>query len=218
MTRALRATGSPRREAFPPHTPWSEKTCSGFSAGKLGCGRQRSGDDPLGHERPTAPQRKRAGGVPPHLLLKTDAKLLGGQRGPRRRRLGGRGDPALVRVPELLVMPADTAEARLSPCGGRASGRGAGRRERLRDTRASRFWAHVPYHRLTRAHARDTHIHTVARCPERSSNPSKCPTSPASPWPTCHPPPLDAAFPGLFAQPAVPWRLTSGVPSPGGFL
>lgn len=57
----------------------------------------------------------RAECTPAHLLLQADAKLLGGQRGPRRWRLGRRGQPARMQVPKLLVMPVDTMEAQMSP-------------------------------------------------------------------------------------------------------
>lgn len=92
----------------------------GSPAGVSGtAGYKGLGTASLGHECPTVPQRKPAGHLPAHLLLQTDAKLLGGQRGPRRRHLGRRGRPALAQVPELLIVPEDTAEARLSPCRGR---------------------------------------------------------------------------------------------------
>lgn len=90
-----------------------------FPSGVSGtAGYKGVGTASLGHECPTVPQRKSAGHPPAHLLLQTDAKLLGGQRGPRRRHLGRRGRPALVQVPELLIIPEDTAETRLSPCWG----------------------------------------------------------------------------------------------------
>ena len=70
---------------------------------------------------PTVPGNK-ADPVPAHLLLQTDAELLGGQRGPRWGRLGGRGQPAGVQVPKLLVISVDTTEAQLSASRGAASG------------------------------------------------------------------------------------------------
>lgn len=83
-----------------------------------------TGDDGLGKISPhteavhSPTEETRAGQA--HLLLQTDAKLLGGQRGPRRRRLGRRERPTLGQVPQLLVVPVDTAKARFSPGRGEA--------------------------------------------------------------------------------------------------
>jgi hypothetical protein len=49
----------------------------------------------------------RLGRHPAYLLLQTDTKLLGGQGRPWWWHLCGRGRPAVVQVPELLVIPAD---------------------------------------------------------------------------------------------------------------
>ena len=70
---------------------------------------------------PTVPGNK-ADPVPTHLLLQTDAELLGGQRGPRWGRLGGMGQPAGVQIPKLLIVSEDTTEAQLSASRGAASG------------------------------------------------------------------------------------------------
>lgn len=131
---------------------------------KLGCWRQKSGENVSGlRSAPQLPglQGIGAGTSPAHLLLQTDAKLLRGQRGPRGRRLGGRRRPALVQALELLIVPADTTEAGLSP------GRGSWHPWRRWVERATpqtpaghlgvpSLGAHTPCCQLT-----DVHIHAV---------------------------------------------------------
>ena len=181
--------------------------------GKLGCGRHGSGDDLSGAwECPTVPPRKRTGRGPAHLLLQTDAKLLGGQRGPRRRRLGGSGDLAPVQVPELLVVSADTAEARRSARGGGASGHGPGAPSlTLLGPRAA-----PPPHTCAAvcacacAPTPPRPAPTIPRRPGPSSHPGTRPTSPANPWPTFHP---RLCWTHPFPAFPVPWKLTSAVTS-----
>lgn len=84
--------------------------------------RPRSGENSPAHGSIPPSQETRADHVEAHLLSQTDVKPLGGQRAPRQGRLCGRGQPARVQVPKLLVVSVDTEEAQLSPCRREASG------------------------------------------------------------------------------------------------
>lgn len=159
----------------------------------------------LGRECPAVPQRRQAGHGPAHLLLQTDAKLLGGQGGPRRRCLGGRGGPALVQAPKLLIVPADTAGARLSPCRGGASGH----RGRMPRTAASSgpmchsAISHVCM--CTHAHAHSPRYHGCSRRrPREQANPSLSCEPPANVSPTC----LHEGFhlPGAPSRSLLTWQ------------
>lgn len=90
---------------------------------KLSCRGRGLGRTPhCQHTDASRGPRKQGRPRPTHLLLQTDAELLGGQRGPRWGRLGGRGQPAGVQVPKLLVISVETTEAQLSAGRGAASG------------------------------------------------------------------------------------------------